>query len=66
MLFHPEKYKIISIISNANRLTHINLLPSSKFSYNPGSSVLNYEENEVDLRVIIKARGGRGVKNALF
>ena len=53
MLFHPEKCKVVSIISNANRLTHINLLPFSKFSYILGSSVLNYEENEVYLGVII-------------
>ena len=53
ILFHPEKCKIVSIISNANRLTHINLLPFSKFSYILGSSVLNYEENEVDLGAII-------------
>ena len=56
MLFHPEKCKVVSIIikkSNANRLTHINLLPFSKFSYILGSSVLSYEENEVDLEVFI-------------
>ena len=56
MLFHPEKCKVVSIVSNANRLTHINLLPFSKFSYTLGSSVLNYEENEVDLGVIINDR----------
>ena len=52
MLFHPEKCKVVSITSNTNRLSHIKLLPFSKFSYIRGS-VLNYEENEVDLGVII-------------
>ena len=54
MFFHPEKCKVVSIVSNANRLTHINLLPFSKLSYILGSTVLlNYEENKVDLGVII-------------
>ena len=56
MIFHPNKCKVVSLISNANSLTHLRLLPFSQFCYTLGSSILNYEESELDLGVIINDR----------
>ena len=53
MIFNPDKCKVVSLISNANSLTHLRLLPFSQFCYTLGSSILNYEECELDLGVII-------------
>ena len=53
MIFHPNKCKVVSLISNANSLTHLRLLPFSQFCYTLGSIILNYEESELDLGVII-------------
>ena len=53
MIFNPDKCKVVSLISNANGLTHLRLLPFAQFCYTLGSSILNYEESELDLGVII-------------
>ena len=51
MRFHPNKCKVISIISNRNRLAY--LLPCSRFSYSINNVIHNYEKSEVDLGVTI-------------
>ena len=53
MSFHPGKCKVVSLISDRNRLTQLSMLPFSQFSYTLGNSVLNYEESEIDLGVTI-------------
>ena len=53
MSFHPGKCKVVSLISDRNRLTHLSMLPFSQFSYTLGNSVLNYEESKIDLGVTI-------------
>ena len=53
MKFHPEKCKIVSVISKINRLSYIRLLPMSRFYYTVEGIILNYESQEKDLGVIV-------------
>ena len=42
MKFHPEKCKVVSVISKINRLSYITLLPMSRFYYTAEGIILNY------------------------
>ena len=53
MRFHPDKCKVVTIISNRNRLAYLSLSPFSRFSYTINNVTLNYEKSEVDLGVTI-------------
>ena len=53
MRFNPEKCKVVSVVSNPNNVSHLNLLPFSQFSYALGNSILDYENCEQDLGVIV-------------
>ena len=53
MRFHPDKCKVVTIISNRNRLAYLSLLPCSRFSYTIKNVILNYKKSEVDLGVTI-------------
>ena len=48
MRFHPEKCKVVSIISNSNRLFYIGIMPFSRYSYTIGNTIV-----KVDLGVTI-------------
>ena len=53
MKFHPVKCKVVSIVSNSNKLAYLKLLPMSQYNYQLGSCILNYEDSEKDLGVIM-------------
>ena len=53
MKFHPDKCKVVSIISKINRLSFLRLLPQSRFSYTLDDRILDYETQEKDLGVIV-------------
>ena len=53
MRFNPEKCKVVSVVSNPNNVSLLNLLPFSQFSYALGNSILDYENCEKDLGVIV-------------
>ena len=53
MKFHPEKCKVVAIVSNSNKLAYLKLLPMSQYNYQLGSCILNYEDSEKDLGVIM-------------
>ena len=55
MRFNPSNCKVVSINSKSSHcnLEHLSLLPLSRFNYNLGDNILDYEANERDLSVII-------------
>ena len=55
MKFHPKKCKVLSI--NFNRKPSLlESLPMSKFSYQLGNSILDYEDSENDLGVTVNKK----------
>ena len=57
MKFHPDKCKVVSIITknSKDKLAYLSQLPLSRYCYTLGSSPLDYEANERDLGVIISS-----------
>ena len=44
MKFHPKKYKVLTITFN-RKSSFLEILPMSKFSYQLGNSILDYEDS---------------------
>ena len=55
MKFHPKKCKVLSIKFN-RKSSLLESLPMSKFSYQLGNSILDYEDSENDLGVTVNKK----------